>query len=179
VSKQNIYAFPVSLLFTAARTRLRKMKADEASKKAAAASDASKPVEKSPHAKKVCFFFTANSIGRQDYSIFNNFLNISSTFCSRMTLKSLKSLQKSTINSIGVSFPSLVVPPSNPMISMSCTATICKLPREIIPVKGLCGLKKVDWISRDVLVGMHGLMSKESLQKRRKWSLLKRIMSSL
>ncbi|KAG7674429.1 hypothetical protein Ndes2437B_g00694 [Nannochloris sp. 'desiccata'] len=36
----------------AARTRLRKMKADEVFKEAAAASDANKPVEKSPHAKE-------------------------------------------------------------------------------------------------------------------------------
>lgn len=38
----------------AARTRLRKMKADEAAKKNSASTDASKPVERSPHAKEVC-----------------------------------------------------------------------------------------------------------------------------
>lgn len=39
--------------FAAARTRLRKMKAEEAAKAETAASDASKPVERSPHAKEV------------------------------------------------------------------------------------------------------------------------------
>jgi len=37
----------------AARTRLRKMVAEEVSKKGAAANDADKPVERSPHAKEV------------------------------------------------------------------------------------------------------------------------------
>ena len=46
-------ASPCSTFFAAARTKLRKMKADDAAKKVSASADASKPQERSPHAKEV------------------------------------------------------------------------------------------------------------------------------
>lgn len=55
------------------------MKADEVSKEAAAASDANKPVEKSPHAKEVSFLL----FSRQPYHLlffFQRFPSIFPTF---------------------------------------------------------------------------------------------------
>jgi hypothetical protein len=74
-------------LFAAARTKLRKMKADEAAKKAAAASDASKPVEKSPHAKEVSFLLVppADTTPAPLYLPYN--LNISKLFLQSAVLR--------------------------------------------------------------------------------------------
>jgi hypothetical protein len=146
----------------AARTRLKKMKADDASKKADAKSAA--PVERSPHAKEVREGartaqqrpppLLVSVTSRPSNSVAVVLLR------SHMKPQSLTSWQRNTKSSTGASSPSRAGPPSSLMTSTSCMAITCKPPRGTTPRSVPCGRRREGWTLKGVRDGMRGAIAR-------------------